>query len=87
MIKVYKVYGINGHRQRAAFYDDFTVVDERGSYTFFGHKSTGTYEYAFVVIISDSEEKADALFYAQLYDGAFENCRVGRIIEEKVKEL
>ena len=78
-----KVYGEEGHRQRASFgYSSFYDFGEKGFLTrkvnVLKEDVNKTNDYA--IIICDCDTRRDACREAsgQLSDGAFENCRVGK---------
>lgn len=85
--KSWKVYGMDGHRQRESFRpserydwtegDNVRVVEVRNADT------TGTNDYTEIVITRNTEEECDFEMLGQLSDGVFENSRVGKIEEIK----
>lgn len=86
--KIYKVAGIEGHRQRVAFqptcHYDFTAT--RGypcKVDLFTADTTGAYDYVLVRIACDTEPHCDDEFSGQLSDGIFENSRIGKISAQR----
>lgn len=81
--KIYKVYGLEGHRQRASFAPS-TIINPWGtsaSIAVINSDITGTNEHTVLIIKDIDEEACKARLEGQLSDGIFENCRVGRIEE------
>lgn len=84
--RAWKVYGVEGHRQRESFFEsykyDFTN-EEQGIRILEVHNSdiTDTNEYSIVIITRDTYELCEDEFYGQLSDGIFENSRTGHIEE------
>lgn len=77
----WKVYGVNGHRQKQSF-----GKSESNNWSFDGstrlveiirEDQTGTNEYVIIRITRDTEDDCLAEFEGQLSDGIFENSRVG----------
>lgn len=83
--KSYKVYGVDGHRQRESFNDsykyDFSEDDEICIIEVENSDRTGTNDYSIVHITRNTIEECEAEFSGQLSDGIFENSRVGKIEE------
>lgn len=83
--KIWKVYGIDGHRQRESFnksrkYD----FSENGKVRILEVKNSdkaGTNEYSIFSVTCDTEEECIAELEGQLSDGIFENSRVGKVVE------
>lgn len=77
----WKVYGVNGNWQRVSFkksfmYDfskenDVRVIEVENS------DKTGTNDYSIVRITRNTPEECEMEFYGQVFDGVFENSRVG----------
>lgn len=69
--RTWKVYGINGHRQRESFGDsyrwDFSTPDG----------------VRIISITRNTAEECELELDGQISDGIFENSRVGRIVEVK----
>lgn len=85
--RVYKVYGVEGHRQRESFNKSY-------KYDFSGNgvtriievensDKTGTNEYSIVRITRDTAHECYNELCGQITDGIFENSRTGRIEEVK----
>lgn len=85
--RAWRVYGAEGHRQRESFAasHEFVCSREAGEeslVTVLNADVTGTNEYSLVIVTGESAEACERELLAQVDDGTFENCRVG-----KVKEL
>ena len=82
----WKVYGLEGHRQRESFCDSYTndFSNEKDGVRIIevlNHDKTGTHEYSIIRITRNTEEECESDFWGQLSDGVFENSRVGKIVE------
>lgn len=82
----WKVYGLEGHRQRESFCDSYIndFSNEKDGVRIIevlNHDKTGTHEYSIIRITRNTEEECDHEFWGQLSDGVFENSRVGKIVE------
>lgn len=82
----WKVYGVDGHRQRASFGESVSwdwSNDQNGIRIFEADNfdKTGTHDYTIVRITRNTPEECEAELSGQLSDGFFENCRVGMIVE------
>lgn len=83
--RVWRVYGMDGHRQRESFHKSYTydfskgndvrIIEVRNS------DLTGTNEYTEIAITRNTEDECFFELDGQLSDGIFENCRTGKIIE------
>lgn len=84
--RAWKVYGMEGHRQRESFSpsrkcdwsnkeDGVRIVEVENA------DKTGTNEYSIVRITRDTSELCEKEFDGQLSDGIFENSRYGCIEE------
>lgn len=87
--KVWKVPGAVGHRQRDSFSPSDEWENKRNGkiniLSFYRSDITGTNDYSLVEITADTNEECETEFEAQLYDGAFECCNVGKIeVIEKI---
>ena len=81
--KYYKVYGINGHRQRYSFFesnrydwsegDNIRIVEMRNA------DITGTNDFTEVLITMNTAKECDEELIGQISDGLFEDCNVGRV--------
>lgn len=80
--KSWKVYGYTGHRQKVSFFEsksyDWSFGDNVRLVELICSDKTGTNDYAIIKITRNTESECDAEFIGQLYDGVFENARVGR---------
>lgn len=85
MIKMYKVYGAAGHRQRESFSPSYKFEDfEKIKTTVLNADITGTNNYSIVIFEADTKEKIEEALNGQLYDGIFENSAYG--ITEEIKD-
>ncbi len=82
----WKVYGEPGHRQRESFHDSFRddcsnaeegvrIIEVENA------DKTGTHEYSIIRITRNTYEECEDELIGQLYDGVFENSRVGRYVQ------
>jgi len=85
--RTWKVYGMDGHRQKESF-NSSERYDWSGSNGFgtrivevINSDKSGTNEYTIIKITCDSAEECEAVLNGQISDGIFENKRVGRIEE------
>lgn len=81
--KIWKIYGVDGHRQSASFGRSSINGKTWGGIHLdvLNSDITGTNEYTILVVRAETENLCRAELYAQISDGIFENCRVGRIEE------
>lgn len=83
--RTWKVYGINGHRQKESFNDsyryDFSIKDTTRIIEVFNADKTRTNDYSIVQITRDNAKDCYAELNGQITDGIFENSRVGDVIE------
>lgn len=83
----WKVWGIDGHRQRQSFGASETLDFRFCAYArpvviaVEREDITGTNDFVVIRITAETEAAARSEFNSQLSDGIFENCRVGRIEE------
>lgn len=78
--KEWKVYGMDGHRQRESFADSFSFNTMNGAFIMVRNNDmTGTHEYTKVIVLAKNEKLCDEEFEAQLTDGIFENSKTGKI--------
>lgn len=82
----WKVYGVNGHRQRESFFksiiDDFS--NERDGVRIIETENadkTGTNEYTIVRITRNTAQECEEELWGQISDGIFENSRTGKVEE------
>lgn len=83
--RTWKVYGVDGHRQRESFNSsyryDFTEGDNIRVIEVFNSDKTGTNDYTIIRITRNSYDECQQELSGQISDGIFENSRVGEIIE------
>ena len=81
----WKVYGVDGHRQRESFYEsykyDFTEGADNRIIEVDNADKTGTNEYSIIRITRNTPEECEEELLGQLSDGIFENSRAGKIVE------
>ncbi len=81
----WKVYGMDGHRQRESFFDSYIYNWTKGNdirvIAVDNCDRTGTNEYSVVHITRNTGEECEEELLAQISDGIFENSRVGDYIE------
>lgn len=79
----WKVYGIEGHRQRESFSNSYIHDFSRSGNTqiieVFNADTTHTNDYTIVRITAGTANKCKAILEGQLSDGIFENSNTGRI--------
>lgn len=84
-IRSWKVYGIEGHRQRESFNDSYNFTVERNGSRLivdvWNSDMTGTNEYTLIRITGPSSQACLDELNGQLSDGIFENSRVGKVEE------
>ena len=86
--RIWKVPGIDGHRQRESFCPSYEFVDiENVSYDVFNSDKTGKNNYSIVKVTADNFAQCERSLYAQISDGIFENSRTDTPIEISQKEL
>lgn len=78
----FRVYGLDGHRQRASFGKSERLYpwDHLSEITCLCSDRTGTTEYV-ELIITGPEWYISRELLGQISDGIFENCRVGKVTE------
>ena len=83
--KNYKVYGLEGHRQRESFFpssfNDLSCEGKIRIIEVLNSDVTGTNDFTILRITRDTEMECDAEFYGQLFDGVFENSNVGGFVD------
>ena len=89
MVRVtFRVFGKDGHRQRASFGDSFEFGTLGGS----AHikcvceDRTLTNEFVDVIVTADSFKRCADELNAQLSDGIFESCTVGKILIKDIEK-
>lgn len=76
----YRVYGKDGHRQRASFNKSTILEFNDGTTMIFACSDViDTHDYVLVTIYFTDKEIAKQHLCAQLFDGFFENCNFGNI--------
>ena len=83
MVRVtFRVFGKDGHRQRASFGDSFEFGTLGGSAHIkcLCEDRTSTNEFVDVIVTADSFKRCANELNAQLSDGIFEMCAVGKIL-------
>lgn len=88
--RAWRVYGVEGHRQRESFSPsakyDFSQGDDVRILEVVNADTTGTNEYTILRITRNTAEECEDEFWGQVTDGVFENSRVGRCVEIKEEE-
>lgn len=83
--RTWKVYGLEGHRQRESFsksyVNDFTRGENIRIIEVENSDKTGTNEYSIVRITRNSAQECEDELDSQISDGIFENSRVGKVVE------
>lgn len=89
MVRVtFRVFGKEGHRQRASFGKSFEF-STFGSSTHIEcvcEDRTFTNRYVDVIITADSFTRCAVELNTQLSDGIFESCKVGKIIIQDIEK-
>ena len=80
--RAWKVYGIDGHRQRESFHpssrDNFSIGDDIRILEVDNADITETNDYTVIRITRNTAIECEQELIGQITDGVFENCRVGR---------
>lgn len=83
--RIWKIYGVEGRRQRASFGKsfvwDFSKNKDVRILEMECSDKTGTNDYVILKITRNTSEDCERELWGQISDGIFENSRVG-IIEE-----
>lgn len=83
--RAWKVYGIDGHRQRESFFAsykwDFSQDDDVKIIEVDNSDKTGTNAYSIIRITRNTYEECEQMLEGQISDGAFENSSTGKIEE------
>lgn len=80
--RTYRIYGLNGHRQRESFKKSYSFDSENACHVEVENSDkTGTNEYTVLRITGEDQTYIDYELMGQLEDGIFENSRWGRIEE------
>lgn len=88
MIRVtFRVFGKEGHRQRASFGRSFEFSTSDGAHIeCLCEDRTYTNRFAEIVITANSFTRCAVELNAQLSDGIFESCKVGKIIINDIEK-
>ena len=89
MVRVtFRVFGKEGHRQRASFGKSFEFSTSDGSTHIecLCKDRTYTNRFAEIVITADSFRRCAIELNAQLSDGIFESCKVGKIMVKDIEK-
>lgn len=77
---IWKVYGIDGHRQRQSFFSSDIFTDWSGvQAAVIGSDITGANDYVVVIFNANSFDKCERALNGQLSDGIFENSTYGKV--------
>ena len=76
---IYRVYGRDGHKQRASFNQSTCIRSNDVIISFNCSDCTGTNDYVDVVLLYHNDDEASKEFSAQISDGFFKNCNIGKI--------
>ena len=76
---IYRVHGREGHRQRASFNLSTCMRSNNVIVSFNCFDCTGTNDYVDVIILYHDDDEARKEFLAQISDGFFKNCNIGKI--------
>ena len=83
--RMWRVYGVQGHRQKEAFNASYRWDFSEGGHTRIievcNADITGTHDYSLVAITRDTAQECADELDGQITDGIFENSRVGNIVE------
>lgn len=83
--KAWKIYGMEGHRQRESFNPsyayDWTEGENARKIEVENSDKTGTNEYSIIRITRNTAEECERELDGQISDGIFESSRVGEIVE------
>lgn len=89
MVRVtFRVFGKDGHRQRASFGESFKFGTFGGSayVECLCEDRTHTNKFVDVVITADSFKRCAYELNSQLSDGIFETCAVGKILIKNIEK-
>lgn len=86
VIRTWKVYGYDGHRQRESFSPSYSIDCTKyrkglRRITVMNADMTGTHDYSLVRIEADTREACAKELDGQISDGIFENSRIGTVEE------
>ena len=81
-LRAFRVYGKDGHRQRATWFDSTTFMTTRGCLvSVLNGDMTGQHDYTSISICGESDAVIMEELEGQISDGLFENCSVGKVEE------
>lgn len=89
MVRVtFRVFGQDGHRQRASFGESFEFATFGGTTKIevVCEDRTLTNRFVEVIITADSFKRCVSELNAQLSDGIFESCAVGKILIRDIEK-
>lgn len=89
MVRVtFRVFGKDGHRQRASFGESFQYAMLGGSAHIecLCEDRTHTNEFVDMLVTADSFKRCANELNTQLSDGIFENCAVGKILIKDIEK-
>lgn len=82
---VWKIYGIEGHRQAESFNPSICFDFSKGKNVrviqIINSDRTKTNDYSILRVIRNTAEDCERELWWQIRDGIFENCRVGKVEE------
>lgn len=83
----FRVFGKDGHRQRASFGDSFEFSTFGGSAHIkcICEDRTLTNKFVDVIVTADSFKRCTNELNAQISDGIFEDCAVGKILIKDIE--
>ena len=84
---IYRVYGRDGHTLCASFNLSTCMRSNNVIISFNCFDCTGTHDYVDVVLLYHNDDEARKEFYAQISNGFFENCNIGKIEFKAGKDL
>ncbi len=83
--RTWKIYGMQGHRQRESFNPSYSYNWTEGANVrkieVKNSDTTGTNEYSIIRITRNTAEECERELDGQISDGIFENSRTGKIEE------
>jgi hypothetical protein len=83
--RAWKVYGVDGHRQRESFYPSYTYNFTRDNdiriIEIENADRTNTNDFSLVRITRNTAEECEKELWGQVTDGIFENSRTGKVEE------
>lgn len=83
--RVFRIYGLSGHRQRESFNKSYKYDFSEGNNTriiaVLNSDKTGTNDYSLLMITRNTADECIEELNDQICDGIFENSKVGEIVE------